>query len=167
MDAAQVVAFRSVQCRRCLAVKPQTVENFTLVASGTVNRKLIFKRVCRNCASQQRVEWRRKNRDADNAKRRLRHKPDVMRRYNLKRFGLTPEQYQAIHGAQNGLCAICAKPERRLMRERPTSLAVDHDHETGRVRGLLCAACNTAIGQLQDNSEIAAKAAAYLKRNGK
>ena len=62
--------------------------------------------------------------------------------------------------AQNGVCAICgeARPEER-------TLHVDHDHETGAIRGLLCVRCNNAIGDLRDDNDLARKLADYLDRD--
>jgi len=63
------------------------------------------------------------------------------------KYNLTPEKYQAIHDAQGGVCAICLEPESFLTPKgniRP--LAVDHDHNTGKVRGLLCDRCNLGLG---------------------
>jgi hypothetical protein len=84
--------------------------------------------------------------------------PMRRRRWHLKgRYNITPEQYDEILASQGGVCAICedvCKTGRRL--------AVDHDHETGRVRGLLCANCNIAIGKLQESAYIAGRAADYL-----
>lgn len=81
---------------------------------------------------------------------------------NLRRYGLTPAEYEAKLAAQNGGCAICgginAKSGQRL--------AVDHDHETGQVRGLLCNNCNSAIGKLRDSSATARLAVAYLEKWG-
>jgi hypothetical protein len=64
-----------------------------------------------------------------------------MRRSRLSKFGITPAQYDLMFEAQGGLCAICKK-------ECPSgrNLAVDHDHETGAVRALLCVVCNRNLG---------------------
>jgi hypothetical protein len=82
-------------------------------------------------------------------------------RNRLKKFGLTPEQYEQMNKDQNGLCAICHKPETTAKKER---LAVDHDHETNAVRGLLCNKCNVGIGQFDDNMERLENAVDYLKK---
>lgn len=72
-------------------------------------------------------------------------------------YGITPEQYAELFRKQNGMCAICHQPPRGKMK----SLSVDHDHNTGKVRGLLCITCNRAVGYL-DNVEWRAAANAYL-----
>ena len=83
---------------------------------------------------------------------------------NLMRlYGITPEQYDAMVAAQHGRCAICG----RIPTGRPPNghlLQVDHDHETGLVRGLLCLRCNRAIALLRDDPAVARRAAAYLRR---
>lgn len=86
-----------------------------------------------------------------------RHKIDTRRNW-LKRYGLTPDDYDRMLEAQGHVCAICHKPD-------PTQdkLAVDHDHETGRTRGLLCYACNTGIAKFDEVIENLESAIAYLK----
>ena len=84
--------------------------------------------------------------------------PSVRKGYHLKHmFGITIEDYNTMLEDQEGACAICKKPE------DTKSLAVDHDHTTGRVRGLLCAKCNKAIGLLQDNENLLYSAIDYLR----
>ena len=58
---------------------------------------------------------------------------------------------------QDGKCAICTKPF-------PGRIAIDHDHRTGRVRGLLCTSCNTGIGKLGDDPELLLRAISYLSQ---
>lgn len=78
----------------------------------------------------------------------------------LKRtYGITLEEYNALHSKQDGRCKICNQPETA----RNRSLAVDHDHKTGKVRGLLCGKCNMALGKFQDDERILASAIAYLQ----
>jgi len=67
---------------------------------------------------------------------------------------------EAAWSAQQGLCALCTKA---LHRESGRGCHVDHDHETGRFRGLLCGNCNTALGTLGDNVEGLSRALAYVK----
>jgi hypothetical protein len=80
------------------------------------------------------------------------------------KFGITAEFYDALLVAQRGVCAICGKPETEVGNHgevRP--LAVDHDHKTGKVRGLLCNKCNPMLGMANDEEIILIKAAAYLR----
>lgn len=70
------------------------------------------------------------------------------------RFGITLADYNAIAKAQGGVCAVCCQP---------AVLAVDHCHSTGKVRGLLCMPCNTAIGQFRDDPALLRAAALYVE----
>lgn len=76
----------------------------------------------------------------------------------LKTYGLTRERFDQIVQEQGGVCAICHE-NRNYRGER---LYVDHDHETGIVRGLLCSGCNVAIGYLRNNPFLAEAVAGYL-----
>jgi hypothetical protein len=69
-------------------------------------------------------------------------------------YGVTADQFDAMMLRQAGCCAICQEPM--------GTPAVDHDHDTGRVRGLLCRRCNTGIGMLADDPDRLLSAAAYL-----
>ena len=85
------------------------------------------------------------------------------RKSNLKRYGVTLAQYDAMTALQNGLCAICKrKPEAK--RGKNFSLEVDHNHVTGEVRGLLCGTCNTALHKLERDESWAEAAKAYLHK---
>ncbi len=81
------------------------------------------------------------------------HELRVMRVYGLPEGG-----YAALYAAQGGRCAICQWATGRTKR-----LAVDHDHQTGEVRGLLCGPCNQTIGRLRDAAEAFDRAAEYLR----
>ncbi|WP_375490152.1 endonuclease VII domain-containing protein [uncultured Jatrophihabitans sp.] len=79
------------------------------------------------------------------------------RNYHLRRrYGITAEHADQMLAEQDGLCAIC--------REAPAA-HVDHDHASGRVRGLLCFNCNGALGQFRDRADLMLRAADYLQRS--
>jgi hypothetical protein len=80
-------------------------------------------------------------------------------RHYRRRYGISLAEYDEILLAQCGVCAICAEP--------PTDdepLVVDHCHDSGQVRGLLCSTCNLAIGYLKDSPDYMLAAAAYILR---
>jgi len=88
--------------------------------------------------------------------------------YNWKRnktrnlnqsFGMTYEEYEYMVNSQNNVCAICGNPE---LSKSKKVLAVDHCHTTGKVRGLLCNKCNTALGAFGDDIDVMASAISYL-----
>jgi len=86
------------------------------------------------------------------------------RRHNYKtRYGISVEEYEAIFAKQNGVCAICEKPENLTKDGKLHALAVDHNHETLQVRGLLCMNCNTRLGYFEGKN-ILVKLMAYLMR---
>lgn len=113
---------------------------------------------CRKCAAQAKKgsrksdpeyqrQWRQRNPDKYRA---------ISRRAELKRkYGITVSDYEGMYAKQEGRCAICKKAEEIL--------AIDHCHDSGRVRGLLCKACNRGIGMLQDSPELLESAVRYLK----
>lgn len=81
----------------------------------------------------------------------------------LRKYGLSAEQYDAMLRRQNGVCAICGKPETS---RKTKLLSVDHDHRTNRVRGLLCTRCNVAIGLLGHDASRLHSAVDYITTNG-
>jgi hypothetical protein len=113
-----------------------------------------------------RREWRRKNPEKAqeyDRQRRLENKDKFLEREhrrNLKRrFGMTVEQYEELLAFQNGVCGICGS------QPNGKKLAVDHCHETNKIRGLLCGRCNPAVGYVKNNPAIAQALTDYLIRN--
>jgi len=83
----------------------------------------------------------------------------------FRRHGSSTAQYQMILEAQAGKCAICGSIQGHRSRYgKVCRLAVDHDHRTGKVRGLLCNNCNRGLGRLQDSIQVLEAAVRYLKR---
>ena len=90
------------------------------------------------------------------------------RRQMLRRYGLTIEEFDSLLDAQGGVCAICRSPETYLLASgKDSRLSVDHCHETGVVRGLLCRSCNLVLGHLGDDVKLLEAAIEYLKTTGR
>jgi hypothetical protein len=82
-----------------------------------------------------------------------------------KRYGITIEQYEEMHDKQNGLCAICKRPETRVKVDGTTRvLSVDHCHKTGQVRDLLCGACNLVLGHIEKYNIPMENVITYLQK---
>lgn len=82
------------------------------------------------------------------------HVKAASRRSQLKRkYGLTIKQYNNLLNKQNGVCAICGKPETTIIKGTTSNLSVDHNHITGEIRGLLCIKCNVALGSFMVDKE--------------
>jgi hypothetical protein len=83
----------------------------------------------------------------------------------LRTFGITQEQYEEMFRRQNGRCGICQKRHKPYKngKGKVRNLSVDHDHETGKVRGLLCNRCNMALGMLGDTQDGLKAALRYLR----
>lgn len=85
----------------------------------------------------------------------------INRERNLlkRKYNITLEEYNKIFELQNGCCAICGKHQSSLRR----SLCVDHNHSTGKIRGLLCDICNHGLGSFYDSINLLESAILYLK----
>jgi hypothetical protein len=81
-----------------------------------------------------------------------------------KNYGITLSQWEALVSDQNGLCAICSRLL-ALDGLGKCSAVVDHDHRTGRIRGILCNTCNSGLGHLQDSLALVEQAASYLRKH--
>jgi hypothetical protein len=90
---------------------------------------------------------------------RLKTKRDV---YLRQTYGITTDDYDCLLNSQGGVCAICQSIESGA---ETGVFHVDHDHETGSVRGLLCCRCNQGLGLLRDNASALRSAAAYVERS--
>lgn len=125
------------RCKDCLAENPEP-------GSAKLNRPIVPDSGGR-CATHWRAEKKRRKEAA--------HERRVQSTY-----GLPPGTYGILYSFQGGTCAGC-----RRARGISKKLAVDHDHSTGRVRGLLCSTCNRLLGHFRDDPETFLRLAAYLK----
>jgi hypothetical protein len=117
-----------------------------------VHAKLCVAHLGRKLRRQAQREARRPR-----AKPRTERTPEQRRATLVARYGLTPEDYAKRLDDQGGRCAVCNGIE-----QTGRALAIDHDHATGEVRGLLCGRCNTALGLLGDDPTRLASALEYL-----
>ena len=112
-----------------------------------------------------------KNRDAcraasDNYKAKVKDTPEYkakVRNWNYKRmYGITTEEWDAKFAAQGFVCEACGSPEPRS--KRGVGWATDHDHETGKLRGIICVYCNVALGKVEDKIERLEMLISYLRK---
>ena len=93
--------------------------------------------------------------------------PEKMKAIDLKKkYGISLDLYYSMLEKQNYVCAICHRPENAVGHRSglPRALAVDHCHETGKIRSLLCTNCNRGLGKFNDNIEFLKSAVQYLER---
>jgi superfamily II DNA helicase RecQ len=116
---------------------------------------------CKPCAISNRLKNYKNSieKEKEKLKQYYKKNKEKSRSYSLKNlYGLTLEQFEEMKNAQEGSCKICKTHESNLKRR----LFVDHCHETGYVRGLLCQSCNTMIGNAKDNILVLQSAINYL-----
>lgn len=93
---------------------------------------------------------------------REKNRDDLSHKERERKFGITRQEYAELFHKQGGVCAICKSPETAMRLGKVKALAVDHNHSTGAVRGLLCSDCNTGIGKLKEDRKILLEAIKYL-----
>jgi hypothetical protein len=90
--------------------------------------------------------------------------PEKALALELKKYGLTVADYYRMLDEQNGVCKACGEPESRKGQDgEPVALHIDHCHETGRVRGLLCNRCNMALGYARESVKVLAGLINYIE----
>jgi len=137
-------------------MKPATTEYFY----SRKDRKTKIVAACKECQSLLQSAYIFEalnielNDDIKNKIRTLRHN-----------FGMTIEEYKSLHDKQQGLCAICKRPENRSYKGKVKRLSVDHCHTTLKIRQLLCSDCNTSLGLMEDDPDRLRRAADYVERH--
>jgi len=115
---------------------------------------------CKTCWKTGAREWSK-----NNPIRRKAISLKCANRKNIERYGITAEEYAQRASEQGHVCAICKKPESRVVYGKTCRLAIDHDHATGRVRALLCVRCNGLLGLAGDDVALLKKAIQYLRQH--
>jgi len=153
------------KCSKCRIIKP--IPQFPR-AKG---RRDGFYPYCKPCKSSDTRRYLQQPGAAERAKERHRRwkkdNPEKVRSDSRKRmlaqYGLSASEYETMFELQHGACAICHRPETDRNRSGTTKLlAVDHDHATMRIRGLLCRKCNTVIGLMDEDTGRLAEMISYL-----
>ncbi len=145
-------------CTTCKVDKP--IIDFYPTKSKTRDGRL---HQCKVCKVEETNAWRLANPEKFNESRR--------KRAIVKNYGISLDEYDEMLAKQNGVCAGCSavgtehlEKQNRVGSTRP--LSVDHDHVTGKVRGLLCHQCNLVVGNSRDNPDVLRRLADYLDENG-
>lgn len=174
------------QCKKCLEIKH--IDEFRIASKLLSHLHHYSCRKCDNAASRkwnqdnkervkqnkQKPEYREWNRRYSEKRRKLDpvYHAKAARQSNLKsEYGIDLNQYIEMYKSQNGKCKLCLREgvccDGTLPQQgrgpRSQILMVDHNHSTGRVRGLLCNQCNVAIGLFKDSAELLKKAITYLE----
>lgn len=150
-----------MKCRVCTL--ELLVENFPVYR--TVNGIKFRRHSCRTCTVKQdklaQSRWEPERVQATKVHLAEWHKQNDYNNSIRFRYGLSKIQYQELVEKQKGLCALCEKPQNPG--KRNGRLSVDHDHKTGKVRGLLCVLCNIMLGRYDDSIKKFEKIPAYLR----
>lgn len=137
-------------CKICNKILP--INNF-------YKQKNHYGSPCKKCASDKaKKNYTKKPREPYKYHTKEEKQKAVLGYYLKKKFNITVQEYDDLLRKQNGVCSVCKK-------QCPTGnrLAVDHNHITGEVRGLLCINCNIILGQAQDNPILLKQLAEYLE----
>lgn len=119
--------------------------------------KSFYKKTPKGRLSLKKYEQVRIRKEPYKLKQKIRSK-----KQKLSQFGLSIEEYEFLKIDQKNLCKICMQPEKAKINGKLISLAVDHCHKTGKVRGLLCRDCNIGIALLKESPYVFRRAIKYL-----
>ncbi len=145
----------NARCKECI-LAPRRGENGTSRRYYDTHKKEFLRKSAEYQKSKKGREAHRKA----GLKYNQSHKQETHDRHILRKYGLLPGEHEKLYVGQNGCCALCGKTVAY------NRVSTDHDHETGKVRGLLCQGCNTGIGLLGDNIEGLQRAIEYLRAAG-
>jgi hypothetical protein len=156
-------------CSQCGEEKP--LSEFS--PSSYYKGRTTYRSTCKTCSAVRKRLWMQNNPSKARAmkkrayQKRMVTDPGYNRRWKLhNRYGLSLEAYNDMLTQQEGVCAACGLPETERCRGGGVSpLSVDHDHETGQVRGLLCHACNVSLGRLKEDVQRFAALDRYIRRH--
>jgi nitrate/TMAO reductase-like tetraheme cytochrome c subunit len=152
------------QCNECGTLLEFTDTNFRPYRNK--KGKTVIHKVCRECEREYTRVWYSKcdkkklvrDRREYQTNYRIAHRTEIQDSYLKRRFGISRKEVNRMARKQNGECAICKKAFNEIKQSRQ----VDHDHVTGKVRGILCHKCNRGLGLFNDNPGTLLAAASYV-----
>lgn len=150
-----VVSEQSKSCPKC------GEEKFLSAFAKDKSKKLGVSSYCKDCSTKSRLIRYRQSPEIEKQKQKEYYSKNkhVFKGYSLKAlYGLNQTQFNAMRSSQNYSCKICKTHENNLNR----GLFVDHCHETGKIRGLLCQSCNTMLGNAKDSILVLQAGIDYL-----
>lgn len=132
-----------------------------------ISKKDELKSTCKECSNKATIEWRIRNKKTISLYNKNYHKKnsaEMIKRVNawrrLDRYGITLSEYESLFRKQDGKCKICKTHQTDLSR----ALCIDHDHNTLKVRGLLCYSCNLGLGNFKNSEDLMVNAVNYLRK---
>lgn len=153
-------------CRKCGERKP--LASFPVRRDGRPRSRY----ECKACHAAYMRKWKERPENKEYNRRRAKEwqakHPTYSRATNLRlKYGITIAEYDAIRSGQGGVCAICGGIDKDIDRRtgKNRALAVDHDHATKKVRGLLCGDCNRSLGLVKESRETLERMIAYLAQH--
>jgi hypothetical protein len=158
------------QCKVCKQELDDSKFAYSYHTLSTGERKGYKDSTCMACRRKKHLDKEGKREIHRQGNRNwIKNNPNKIRIQNLRKYGLTPEQYDDMRAAQKYKCALCEIHEEDAPRGRAktsaTALHIDHCHTTGKIRSLLCYNCNNMLGKAKDNEQTLAKAIEYLKEH--
>jgi len=115
------------------------------------DRKSLLHSECKNCNRKRSLAYQKRMKEENPEQFKIRGKANRLKSV----YGISPDEYKTVYKLQDGKCAICKKNDK---------LVIDHDHETKKIRGLLCNHCNLVLGHSKDTVQILKNAIEYLNQ---
>jgi len=151
---------RTKVCKKCQMIK--SLDEFYISSKSKKVGKLHPRSYCRPCDNERHRNYVEKNKEKINSARRKKYHLNtgpVREQGYRRKYKIDIKEYDILFENQKGCCAICGLHQSMFERR----FDIDHNHETMKIRGLLCIRCNRGIGLMQDSVEILMKAVNYLK----
>lgn len=147
------------------------VKNLTCNTCGEEKYHNGKKLICRRCNNARSSSWQKTNREKANKRNRewvQANKKQAQYRSRISKvrkiYGLSEEEYITLLEKHDHKCSICGRPERTSIKGTVWNLSIDHCHNTGKIRGLLCAQCNVGLAKFGESIRYFKNAIKYLQK---